>query len=668
MTLAGGTLTAPSVSLSSVNSIDLGATSDISGKLVLSAADLASVGNGNGVSSLNVSVNSNNASGNINISQPISLAGNLNLFVPPAATLTAPASLSVGGMFLLSGGNWVQNSATLPALLAHDFQIGPGATFLRVNGGDGSAGSPYQSADVGLFGSIGAATIENLTLAGGSVVGASDVGAVVGQGGNNGLLQNVSSSAAVSGKSNVGGLGGDLTGSVIASSASGSVTGLVAGDVANLGGLVGSSGGSIAGSSASGAVLNQGSGSNIGGLVGSNQGSIATSYASGAVSSGGYGYAGGLVGRNASSVTTSYASGAVNASGEIVGGLVGDNNGGSIALSYASGNVAGGRNVGGLAGRNISGTISDAYATGNVSANLNGTVEHANMAGLVGDNYSGSVMRVYSSGAVNGSGFDSGSVQGLIAAQESGTLTAGYYSLSGSGLASDGAGGVGLTAGQMLDQASFVGFDFSSAPVWRIYAGHTTPLLKPLLDPLQVTVTGNGQTKIYDGQSASLDGSGVYSGLVGGATLLKAGMAGELNGALGYDGASNVGSYNVGGLWSTKYDISYLGATAPLVITPRSITATVGGSKVYDTQLSFLTPDYSFNNAIAGDALWVNATLTFADKNVGTGKPLSISGAVLTGASAGNYLLTGVSGSADISKAPVALGGVAAASRTYGPA
>src|SRR5476651_2288635 len=715
MTLAGGTLTAPSVSLSSVNSIDLGATSDISGKLVLSAADLASVGNGNGVSSLNVSVNSNNASGNINISQPISLAGNLNLFVPPAATLTAPANLSVGGMFLLSGGNWVQNSATLPALLAHDFQIGPGATFLRVNGGDGSAGSPYQiadvyglqgaatlplssayvlngdidasgtgswnfgaglvpigglgtpysgvfngngkringltinrgdSADVGLFGSIGAATIENLTLAGGSVVGGGDVGAVVGQGGNNGLLQNVSSSAAVSGKSNVGGLGGDLTGSVIASSASGSVTGLVAGDVANLGGLVGSSGGSIAGSSASGAVLNQGSGSNIGGLVGSNQGSIATSYASGAVSSGGYGYAGGLVGRNASSVTTSYASGAVNASGEIVGGLVGDNNGGSIALSYASGNVAGGRNVGGLAGRNISGTISDAYATGNVSANLNGTVEHANMAGLVGDNYSGSVLRV-------------------IAAQESGTLTAGYYSLSGSGLASDGAGGVGLTAGQMLDQASFVGFDFSSAPVWRIYAGHTTPLLKPLLDPLQVTVTGNGQTKIYDGQSASLDGSGVYSGFVGGDSLDNAATSGVLNGALGYDGASNVGSYNVGGLWSTKYDISYLGATAPLLITPRSITATVGGSKVYDTQLSFLTPDYSFNNAIAGDALWVNATLTFADKNVGTGKPLSISGAVLTGASAGNYLLTGVSGSADISKAPVALGGVAAASRTY---
>ncbi|USX22443.1 YDG domain-containing protein [Oxalobacteraceae bacterium OTU3REALA1] len=642
------------------------------------------------------------AGGDITLGQQMTVAGSLTLNA--ANNISAPNAVTVGGTFTLGAGSWSQTGA-LPHFSAADFRL-EGGSFVRATGGNGSAATPYLlddiyglqgagglpastwfslnkdidasgtagwnagqgfaplantdypyagtfngngykisyltidragSNNVGLFALLGGGTIKNLNLSDGAVRGNANVGGVVGSAvaGAGGIIDDVKSSAGVTGVSNVGGLVGDNGAAISNASAGGAVTGLAGPDAAN-----------------------------IGGLAGRNLGSISASSASGAVNSTGFGYVGGLVGSNANdgahvgAITTSHASGNVTSTGEIVGGLVGDNNGGVISIAYAIGDVQGGRNVGGLAGRNnilngIGGTIANVYASGDVSGNLlDVNLNHANMGGLIGDLFSGTVGNSYSGGAVDGQLF-SGGVSAMVGTLGTGTISNGYFNADAAGSAYDIAG-TGLTDKQSQQQSSYAGFDFST--VWRNYDGHTAPLLKSFLTskPIAVSGGGNGVTKTYDGASAAFTGSA--TGVVAG-----------INGTLGYDGAVNVGTYEVGGLWSTQYDITYTGTAARLVIQPRTVTATVTGTKTYDGVAYMEQPaTYTFSNLVGGDTLGVSGLVSFSDKNAGVGKAMSVANATLTNNDFGNYVLGGaVGGSGSITKAPLALSGLSAVSRQY---
>lgn len=93
--------------------------------------------------------------------------------------------------------------------------------------------------NVGLFGKTDGATINNVTLVGGSITGTgSNVGAIVGSA-NNTTLTNVVNSAAVSGVSNVGGIVGTADGTTVENAIN---TGTIEGnstDETNVGGLIG---------------------------------------------------------------------------------------------------------------------------------------------------------------------------------------------------------------------------------------------------------------------------------------------------------------------------------------------------------------------------------------------------------------------------------------------
>ncbi|USX28464.1 YDG domain-containing protein [Oxalobacteraceae bacterium OTU3CINTB1] len=642
-----------------------------------------------------------NAGGDITLAQPISISGDLTLNA--ANNIVAPHAVFVGGTFTLAGGKWKQTGA-LPAFAARDFRL-DGGTFVRATSGDGSAATPYLlddiyglqgagglpastwfsinkdieaggtaywnagqgfaplantdypyagtfngngykindlsinragSNNVGLFSVLGGGTIKNLSLADGSVRGGVNVGGLVGSvvAGAGGIIDNVGSSAAVTGVTNVGGVVGDNGAALSNAAASGAITGLAGANAAN-----------------------------IGGLAGRNLGAISASSASGEVNTTGFGYAGGLVGSNANdgsrvgSITTSHASGNVTSTGEIVGGLVGDNNGGVIGIAYATGNVQGGRNVGGLAGRNnllngTGGSIANVYASGNVSGNLlDYNLSHANIGGLLGELFSGTVSNGYSSGIVSDSGFSG--VGAMVGTLGTGSMSNGYFNADTAGLPYDSAG-IGLTGKQNRQQSNYAGFDFST--IWRNYDGHTAPMLKSFLTPKTIAVSGGGSgvTKTYDGASAAFAGSA--TGVVAG-----------INGTLGYDGAVNVGSYDLGGLWSTQYDITYTGASPRLVIQPRTVTATVTGTKTYDG-VAYMeqAATYSFGNLVGGDTLGVSGLVSFSDKNAGSGKAMSVANPTLTNNDFGNYVLGGaVGGSGSITKASLALSGLSAVSRQY---
>ena len=146
----------------------------------------------------------------------------------------------------------------------------------------------------------------------------------------------------------IGGLVGRNEDTITESAASGAVTGSDW-----VGGLVGWNGlinnaHSISASRASGNVT--GSGEAAGGLVGRNAGTIRASYATGTVT--GVVSVGGLVGRLLGAIVAAYASGDVSGSGNAVGGLVGQSYSTStVRASYAAGSVIGDAgSVGGLTG------------------------------------------------------------------------------------------------------------------------------------------------------------------------------------------------------------------------------------------------------------------------------------------------------------------------------
>jgi filamentous hemagglutinin family protein len=154
--------------------------------------------------------------------------------------------------------------------------------------------------DVGLFGSIDSfSSISNIGLLGGSIVGANNVGALVGESASDGST--ITNAYAIS---NVNGIN-------------------------QVGGLVGNNGSIISNAYAAGNV----SGTNsVGGLVGDNNfGDIRDAYATGNVT--GTNSVGGLVGNNGnfSFITNTYAAGSVTGVSQ-VGGLVG-NNGFNSAIS-----------------------------------------------------------------------------------------------------------------------------------------------------------------------------------------------------------------------------------------------------------------------------------------------------------------------------------------------
>ncbi len=550
--------------------------------------------------------------GAIAIDHALAVAGSLSLTA--GSTVSAAGAVNVGATFRLASGTWTQNTTGLPAFSAGNFIIAPGASFLRATNGDGSAGAPYVIADV--YGLQGIASLD------------------------------LSNSYRLAGNIDASGTGAWNDGAgfrPIAHSDSGGFSGVLDGAGYAISGL------QIHGESAPNGNLNTGLFGKLGnGTTGTVRqlnllgGNVSGNNNVGAVA--GVVAAGGTIEQVQSSMSVAGQDG--------VGGLAGINQG-RIAVSYASGGVSGARNLGGLVGSN-QGTLADVYATGAVGAagNADAGITREHIGGLAGEN-TGSISNAYASGAIAGGGFSA--VGGLVGSN-SGALASTYWNIDSSGQADDGGTSIGRTAAQMSRLSSFDGFAFGASPIWRIYDGYTTPMLKAFLKPLQVTAAGQPASQVYDGQFASFNGTLAYLGLLDGDTAA--------NGSLGFQSARNVGNYDVTGLWSTKYDIS-LGGTTTLAITPRALTVSVGGSKVYDGQLGFANATFSLGNTVSGDTVGVTGSAQFVDKNAGSVKAVNLSELTLSGDAMGNYSLAATAiGTAEITQRTLSLA-FAGANKVY---
>ena len=265
--------------------------------------------------------------------------------------------------------------------------------------------------NTGLFGYTNNATINNVTLVGGSITGSNNVGAIVGSA-NNTTLTNVVNSAAVSGNSNVGGIVGSADGTTVENAIN---TGTIEGNSTretNVGGLIGEMKDSSTADNYKSQIIGNsynlgdvsGNGHNVGGLVGSASNST-------------IGNPSEVNGKPVENIETVYnrmdVTGAYNVGG-IVGNMVGstvqntENSGTVLASGYTNGkyifhtdNAAfdgngdklGEKNVyianaGGIAGTSSGNSIiTDVLNTGNVSSSKqdgNDFYDAGNVGGIVG--------------------------------------------------------------------------------------------------------------------------------------------------------------------------------------------------------------------------------------------------------------------------------------------
>lgn len=417
----------------------------------------------------------------------------------------------------------------------------------------------------------------------------------------------------------------------------------------------------------------------VGGLVGSNVGLIENSFVSGII--GGQSSIGGIVGLNTIGnmvpirgiINNSYSTARVEGS-SYIGGLVGYN-ATDIYNSFATGLVEGNSNIGGLAGYN-NGEIRNAYAIGQVGGD-------ANIGGLVGENFDGEIVNTYATGPVIGL-TNLGGLVGSNSGQIS-TITNSYWNTETTsqsnavGLENGSTIATGLTTTQMQQAASFSNWGTNidaqggTGATWRIYEGHTAPLLRSFLRPVTVTIDALPNNNIVSEYNGNVQ-VGNFSPIYSYSDLSAQGKLFENNATISASGR-NVGSYMATfsqDLYSDNqlgYDVSVVDRTAnnsnTLTITPATLTLNaVADSKVYDgTTIS--AGIVNITGIQTGDT--VTATQEFDSKNAGTRTLNVINPIINDGNNGANYkvVINNAVNQGQIDQASVSIAGITANDRVY---
>ncbi|MCK9417911.1 MAG: YDG domain-containing protein [Nitrospirae bacterium] len=166
-----------------------------------------------------------------------------------------------------------------------------------------------------------------------------------------------------------------------------------------------------------------------------------------------------------------------------------------------------------------------------------------------------------------------------------------------------------------------------------------------------LTLTFSGNSKVYDGTTSATFNINVIPG----DAVTIAGTAAFANKSVGVGKTVSVIGIAISGVDAGNYILSSTTANLTASITARSLTVSaIGSNKVYDgTTAATVTLE---DNRISGDVLNISFTTdVFANKNVGTGKPVSISGIAISGADVGNYTLAAASASASANITPIQL-------------
>jgi hypothetical protein len=195
------------------------------------------------------------------------------------------------------------------------------------------------------------------------------------------------------------------------------------------------------------------------------------------------------------------------------------------------------------------------------------------------------------------------------------------------------------------------------------YTVNTTAVTTADITARALTVTATGVNKVYDGTTAATVtlADNRVAGDVLTASYTTASFADK---NVGTGKTVSVSGISIGGPDAGNYTVNTTASTTAN-ITAKSLTVSATGvNKVYDgTTAATVTLS---DNRVSGDVLTAAYTsATFANKNVGVGKTVSVSGISISGADAGNYTAnTTATTTADITALAIT-GNITAASKVY---
>ena len=198
------------------------------------------------------------------------------------------------------------------------------------------------------------------------------------------------------------------------------------------------------------------------------------------------------------------------------------------------------------------------------------------------------------------------------------------------------------------------------------YAPNTTATTSANITAITLTVTASGVNKIYDGTANAtvtlsdnkLPGDSVTDNYTSASFADK-----NVNTGI----AVAVSGISISGPDAGNYALANTTASTAANITAASLTVTAAGvNKVYDGTTG-ATVNLS-DNRVPGDAVTDSYTsATFADKNIGTGIAISVTGIGISGPDSGNYSLanTTASTAANITSSSLTIAGVTANDKIY---
>jgi hypothetical protein len=161
--------------------------------------------------------------------------------------------------------------------------------------------------------------------------------------------------------------------------------------------------------------------------------------------------------------------------------------------------------------------------------------------------------------------------------------------------------------------------------------------------PAGLTLSGvTAQDKVYDGTTtATVTGGSLSAPFGSDVVTLVAGTWAFSTKDIGAAKPLVLSGASLSGAQAADYVLDPPALTAKITAKPVTISGAVAQNKVYDgTTAATVTGDTLFGK-VTTDAVTLNlGAATFADKNVGNGKTVTVATSSLTGADAGNYTLT----------------------------
>ncbi|MBH9577752.1 YDG domain-containing protein [Inhella proteolytica] len=216
---------------------------------------------------------------------------------------------------------------------------------------------------------------------------------------------------------------------------------------------------------------------------------------------------------------------------------------------------------------------------------------------------------------------------------------------------------------------AFTAVDGSGRPIYGYSVGASG--LTASITPLAVLVSGlSAQDKVYDGTTvAGLVGSASFTVLPGDSVSLT-NPTGEFSDRhVGTAKPVSLSGLSFGGPDGGNYVLNFSGSlSANITPAPLAVGGLIVEPKVYDGNTTATLGGTAVPTALGGDSVTLSGTplASYDTKQVGTGKPVKVSGLSLSGPDAGNYSFAGsLMLSGDITPATLVLSGLTALNKVY---